>query len=82
MTLLYFLGGLTIAMSVALLWNFSNIVRFGSHLIQEPHPVILWTEIVGLIVILFIGILACIQAGKQMGKVNEKHTVEEMKDER
>ena len=45
-----------IGMSCALLWHFSNIWRYGQHLIGEPNTVILSLETVGLVLILGFGI--------------------------
>ncbi len=47
---------LLVALSVAFLWHFSNIVRFGRMYIQEPNPVILYTEIILLLSIATWGI--------------------------
>ena len=46
--------GLVIGMGASLLWHFFNIVRYGEHLIKEPNPVILLSEIV-LVVLTTIG---------------------------
>ena len=43
-------------MSSALLWHFSNIWRYGKHLIEEPNIVILSLETAGLLLILAFGI--------------------------
>ena len=48
--------GLIIGMSAALLWHFSNIWRYGQHLIGEPNNIILSLETAGLIAILVFGI--------------------------
>jgi len=45
-----------IGLSCALLWHFSNIWRYGQHLIQEPNIIILCLETAGLIVIFTFGI--------------------------
>ena len=55
---------LTIALSTALLWHFSNIVRFGSHLIQEPQPITLWAEIGLLMGCLSMGVFGLIKTIK------------------
>ena len=44
--------GLVISLSAALLWHFSNIWRYGQHLIQEPNTIILSLETAGLLFIL------------------------------
>ena len=49
-------NGATIALSAALLWHFSNIWRYGQHLIQEPNTLVLTLETVGLLVIFAFGI--------------------------
>ena len=46
---------LIIGLSGALLWHFSNIWRYGQHIIQEPNKVILIVETAGLIVIFIYG---------------------------
>ena len=45
-----------IGMSSALLWHFSNIWRYGQHMIGEPNIVILSLETAGLLLILVFGI--------------------------
>ena len=49
-------NAMIIGLSAALLWHFSNIWRYGQHLIQEPNIVILILETAGLIVIFTFGI--------------------------
>jgi len=49
-------NALIIGMSVTLLWHFSNIWRYGQHLIQEPNIIILSLETVALLIILAFGI--------------------------
>lgn len=49
-----------IGMSSALLWHFSNIWRYGQHVIGEPNIVILSLETAGLLLILIFGISKCI----------------------
>jgi len=43
---------LLIGVCSALLWHFSNIVRYGTHLIQEPHQVVLWGEITFFVLVI------------------------------
>lgn len=50
-----------IGMGLALLWHFSNIARFGTHLIQEPNQLTLICEVV---LILFLVILSTISLVK------------------
>ena len=45
-----------VGLSAALLWHFSNIWRYGQHLIQEPDIVILSLETAGLLLILAFGV--------------------------
>ncbi len=45
-----------IGMSAALLWHFSNIWRYGQHLIQEPNTAILTLETAGLLLIFAFGV--------------------------
>jgi len=52
--------GAIIGLSASLLWHFSNIWRYGQHLIQEPNILILSLETAGLLVILIFGISKCI----------------------
>ena len=48
--------GVIIGMSVALLWHFSNIWRYGQLLVQEPDIVIRSLETAGLLLILVFGV--------------------------
>ncbi len=52
---------LIIGLSAALLWHFSNIWRYGNHLIGEPNIVILSVETTGLMFILVFGVVRCIR---------------------
>ena len=47
---------LVIGMSAALLWHFSNIWRYGEHLVGEPNVFIRSAETGMLLVILVFGI--------------------------
>ena len=47
---------LIMGMSVALLWHFSNIWRYGQYLIQEPNSVVLVLETAGLLAVLIFGV--------------------------
>jgi len=47
---------LVIGMSAALLWHFSNIWRYGQHLIQEPNIIILSLETAMLLIIFAFGV--------------------------
>jgi len=49
-------GLLIISLSASLLWHFSNIWRFGEHLIQEPNRIILIGETAFLVGILVFGL--------------------------
>lgn len=49
-------NGIIVGLSIALLWHFSNIWRYGPHLIDEPNMLILSLETVGLFIILIFGI--------------------------
>ncbi len=44
-----------IALAIAFLVHFWLIVKYGGYFIQEPNPFILFTEIVGFIVIIGFG---------------------------
>ena len=48
---------LIIGLSVGIIWHFSNIWRYGQHLIQEPNTVILSLETAGLLLILIFGVI-------------------------
>jgi len=47
---------LVVGMSAALLWHFSNIWRYGQHLIQEPNIIILSLETAMLLLIFAFGV--------------------------
>jgi len=47
---------LIVGMAIALLWELSNIWRYGQHLIQELNIVILSLETAGLLAILGFGV--------------------------
>jgi len=51
------LDTVVIGLSIALLWHFSNIWRYGQHLVREPNIVILSVETAGLLLILAFGII-------------------------
>ena len=59
---------LVISLSSALLWHFSNIWRYGQHLIQEPNIVILSIETVMLLLILVFGTSKLINDLKGKGR--------------
>jgi len=46
-----------IGLSSALLWHFSNIWRYGKHLVGEPNVAIRSLETAGLLIILIFGIV-------------------------
>ena len=48
--------GVIIGMSSALLWHFSNIWRYGQHLVGEPNIVIRSLETAVLLAILVFGV--------------------------
>lgn len=58
-------NGIIVALSIALLWHFSNIWRYGSHLINEPNVLVLSLETVGVFLILTFGISNYISALKR-----------------
>ena len=51
-------------MSAAFLWHFSNIARFGTHLIQEPSPVILALEILLFCAVFIFGLVSLINKSR------------------
>ncbi len=53
----FILDSMLIGLSAALLWHFSNIWRYGTHLIGEPNKVILTLETTGLLLILIFGVI-------------------------
>jgi len=55
-------SSLIMGMSLAFLWHFSNIWRYGSHTIQEPSRTVLIMEIVGLVLIFLFGLWFYISA--------------------
>lgn len=57
-----------IGLSVALLWHFSNIWRYGEHLIQEPSIVILTVETAGLLLIFAFGVTKFISDLRRKGR--------------
>ena len=59
---------LIVGLSAALLWHFSNIWRYGQHLIREPNIVILSLETAGLLLILAFGISRYIRDLKGKGR--------------
>jgi len=54
------IDALVIGLSAALLWHFSNIWRYGQHLIQEPNTIVLTLETAGLFLILGFGVIKLI----------------------
>ncbi len=51
------IDALVIGLSAAALWHFSNIWRYGQHLIQEPNTLVLTLETAGLLLILGFGVI-------------------------
>lgn len=49
-------NAILMGLSIALLWHFSNIWRYGQYLVGEPNIMIRSLETVGLLVILIFGI--------------------------
>ena len=50
------LDALVIGLSASLLWHFSNIWRYGQHLVEEPNIAIRSLETGGLLFILAFGV--------------------------
>lgn len=67
---------LIIGLSGALLWHFSNIWRYGQHLIQEPNITILYLETAGLLVIFIFGISNCISGIKREARKGDRNETE------
>jgi len=61
-------GGVIIGLSAALLWHFSNIWRYGQHLIQEPNIAILTLETAGLLLIFAFGVTKFISDLRRKGR--------------
>ncbi len=59
------IDSIVIGLSVALLWHFSNIWRYGQHLIREPNITILIIETGFLLLVLTFGILKCMHDAKR-----------------
>ena len=72
----FVIDSLLIGMSTSLLWHFSNIWRYGQHLIQEPNIVILILETAGLVLILVFGISKYIGDLKKTLKINGRQRAE------
>ena len=51
----------SVGMGCAFLWHFSNIARFGSQIIYEPNPYILWGEIVGITALVILSLYCMAQ---------------------
>ena len=49
-------GAIILGESLAFLWVFSNILRFGSHFVNEPNRLILFSEIALFLSFLAFGI--------------------------
>jgi len=49
-------NGIIMGMSIALLWHFSNIWRYGQYFIGEPNILVRSLETAGLMVILAFGV--------------------------
>ena len=60
--------GLIVGLSVALLWHFSNIWRYGQYLVGEPNIVIRSLETMGLLLILAFGVAKCISDLKERNR--------------
>jgi len=56
------------ALSAALLWHFSNIWRYGQHLIEEPNVIIRGLETAGLLGIFIFGATKYISDLKAVGR--------------
>ena len=60
--------GMIIGLSGALLWHFSNIWRYGQHLVGEPNIAIRSLETILLLVIFIFGISKYINVIKRDNK--------------
>ena len=58
-------NGIIIGLSIALLWHFSNIWRYGQYLVGEPNIAVRSLETAGLLVIFIFGISNYISAVKR-----------------
>ena len=59
------IDSIVIGLSVALLWHFSNIWRYGQHLITEPSITILTMETGFFLLTLTFGVLKCMRDAKK-----------------
>ena len=59
------INSIVIGLSVALLWHFSNIWRYGQHLIREPNITILTMETGFFLLTLTFGVLKCVSDAKR-----------------
>lgn len=57
-------NGALVGMSCAFLWHFSNIWRYGQHLVGEPNIAIRTLETAGIISILALGLSRLIESFK------------------
>jgi len=64
-------NGLIIGLSIAFLWHFSNIWRYGQYVVGEPNIVIRSLETAGLLAILIFGISNFISSMKRESRKGE-----------
>ena len=62
-------GAIIIGESLAFLWFFSNILKFGSHFINEPNRLILFSEIALLLSLLTFGIYLIVNKIREGSKI-------------
>jgi len=65
----FIVDALIIGMSASFLWHFSNIWRYGQHLIQELNVVVKSLETAGLLFILAFGIYKLVYDLRRVRKV-------------
>jgi hypothetical protein len=65
-------NGIIIGLSIALLWHFSNIWRYGQYLVGEPNIAVRSLETAGLLAILIFGISNYISSAKSKIGIRDK----------
>ena len=65
-------NGIIMGLSIALLWHFSNIWRYGQYLVGEPNIVIRSLETAGLLLILVLGACKCVKDIREAKRKTER----------
>lgn len=65
----------SIGMGVAFLWHFSNILRYGQHVIQEPSYPMLIGEILFIVILIILATIKIInEIGEDIRHDNSNNT--------